>query len=39
MYKAHTIIIIIIAVNFITVICLYNVMYFQYTLSINLYKE
>ena len=38
MYKPH-IIIIIIVVNFIIVICLYNVMYFQYTsLSIHLYK-
>ena len=40
MYKPHIIIIIIIVVNFIIVICLYNVMYFQYTsLSIHLYKE
>ena len=40
MYKPHIIIIIIIVVNFITVTCLYNVMYFQYTsLSIHLYKE
>ena len=30
MYKPHIIIIIIIVVNFIIVICLYNVMYFQY---------
>ena len=40
MYKPHIIIIIIIVVNFIIVICLYNVMHFQYTsLSIHLYKE
>ena len=40
MYKPHIIIIIIMVVNFIIVICLYNVMYFEYTsLSIHLYKE
>ena len=39
MYKPH-IIIIVIVVNLIIVICLYNVMYFQNTsLSIRLYKE
>ena len=35
MYKPHIIIIIIIVVNFIIVICLYNVMYFSVYIIIN----